>query len=252
MDLTDPPPIKICSEKFYYKFGFTLAEVLVTLGIIGVVAALTMPSLISNHQKKVFATKAKKTYSAISQAIRLYQAQEGTIGDVTGLFDTSNSSVESAKAFAKYFDTPVKTCYSDSEDCSYILKLTYPLYDESNKANIGTVLGAPSKPYFILKDGTLIAVQQHESCDRSFTSTNFNPDGTAGDTYTEHQTNCATIYFDTNGSQLPNQYGMDAFDIRVRADGSYYGWSASGWDNLQAILKGEDFDVTKYTWGQEK
>lgn len=34
------------------KFGFTLAEVLITLGIIGVVAAITIPNLIANHQKK--------------------------------------------------------------------------------------------------------------------------------------------------------------------------------------------------------
>lgn len=33
--------------------AFTLAEVLVTLGIIGIVSALTMPTIISNHQKKV-------------------------------------------------------------------------------------------------------------------------------------------------------------------------------------------------------
>ena len=35
------------------KFGFTLAEVLITLGIIGVVAALTLPSLVTNYQKQV-------------------------------------------------------------------------------------------------------------------------------------------------------------------------------------------------------
>ena len=35
------------------KFGFTLAEVLITLGIIGVVAALTLPSLVTNYQKQI-------------------------------------------------------------------------------------------------------------------------------------------------------------------------------------------------------
>ena len=39
------------------KLAFTLAEILITLGIIGVVAALTIPALIVKHQKKVFATK---------------------------------------------------------------------------------------------------------------------------------------------------------------------------------------------------
>ncbi|MFQ8626884.1 MAG: type II secretion system protein [Candidatus Gastranaerophilaceae bacterium] len=35
----------------FKKYGFTLAEVLVTLGVIGIVAALTMPTLMANHQK---------------------------------------------------------------------------------------------------------------------------------------------------------------------------------------------------------
>ncbi len=48
--------------------AFTLAEVLITLGIIGVVASLTMPSLIANHQAKATATKLKKAYSVLSQA----------------------------------------------------------------------------------------------------------------------------------------------------------------------------------------
>ena len=41
------------------KFAFTLAEVLITLGIIGIVAALTMPVLIEHHQKQVIETKLK-------------------------------------------------------------------------------------------------------------------------------------------------------------------------------------------------
>ncbi len=42
------------------KAGFTLAEVLITLGIIGIVAAMTIPGLIAKHQKIVTATQLKK------------------------------------------------------------------------------------------------------------------------------------------------------------------------------------------------
>ena len=51
------------------KVAFTLAEVLITLGIIGVVAAITLPSLISNYQDKQFKTAYKKAYSDMSQAL---------------------------------------------------------------------------------------------------------------------------------------------------------------------------------------
>jgi len=63
------------------KKGFTLAEVLITLGIIGVVTAITMPILISNHQKIVTETRLKKFYSAFNQAI---QHSVPDNGDFTG------------------------------------------------------------------------------------------------------------------------------------------------------------------------
>lgn len=59
------------------KFAFTLAEVLITLGIIGVVAALTIPTLIANHQKEVVGTRLKKFYSSFNQAIQMSVAENG-------------------------------------------------------------------------------------------------------------------------------------------------------------------------------
>lgn len=54
------------------SFAFTLAEVLVTLGIIGVVAALTMPNLIANHKAKQLRTAFLKGYSMLTQAYEQY------------------------------------------------------------------------------------------------------------------------------------------------------------------------------------
>ena len=53
------------------KCAFTLAEVLITLGIIGVVAAMTLPSVIQNYQKKITVERLKKTYSTLSQAVQM-------------------------------------------------------------------------------------------------------------------------------------------------------------------------------------
>ena len=58
------------------KVAFTLAEVLITLGIIGVVAAMTLPTLIQNYQKKVAAVQLKHFSSLIQQANKAYTAQE--------------------------------------------------------------------------------------------------------------------------------------------------------------------------------
>ncbi len=70
------------------RFGFTLAEVLITLGIIGVVAAMTMPTLINSTQGAQYKSAFKKALSAISQAVTLNVAlDEVDFGDI----DTTNT-----------------------------------------------------------------------------------------------------------------------------------------------------------------
>ena len=59
------------------KKAFTLAEVLITLAIIGIVAALTIPSVISNYQQQEFKTGLKKAVSVLNEAIQTNIAQEG-------------------------------------------------------------------------------------------------------------------------------------------------------------------------------
>lgn len=59
------------------KSGFTLAEVLITLGIIGIVAAMTIPSLIAGTQMAQFRSKYKKTVNILSNAARMSEAQYG-------------------------------------------------------------------------------------------------------------------------------------------------------------------------------
>ena len=57
--------------------AFTLAEVLITLGIIGVVAAMTIPTLIANTRAQQYRARLKKTISTISQSAKMSQAQYG-------------------------------------------------------------------------------------------------------------------------------------------------------------------------------
>ena len=59
------------------KVAFTLAEVLITLGIIGVVAAMTIPNVVANYKKKVVETRLLKIYSILNQAIVLSEADNG-------------------------------------------------------------------------------------------------------------------------------------------------------------------------------
>ena len=63
------------SKDFLKKCAFTLAEVLITLGIIGVVAAMTIPTLVSKTTANRYRAQYKKTVATLSQAARLSQSQ---------------------------------------------------------------------------------------------------------------------------------------------------------------------------------
>ena len=60
------------------KLGFTLAEVLITLVIIGVIAAMTVPTLMNNTNAQEFRSALKKAISATNQALTLHYALEGS------------------------------------------------------------------------------------------------------------------------------------------------------------------------------
>ncbi len=61
--------------------GFTLAEVLITLGIIGIVAAMTMPTLITKYKNKQAVSQLKKSYAIVSNAFRMAEAKHGPVMD---------------------------------------------------------------------------------------------------------------------------------------------------------------------------
>ena len=69
------------------KPAFTLAEVLITLAIIGVVAALTLPSVIQNFKERQYVSQLKKTYSVLQNAFQMAIAEHGTL-DQWGLTNT--------------------------------------------------------------------------------------------------------------------------------------------------------------------
>lgn len=83
--------------------GFTLAEVLITLGIIGIVAAMTLPSVINNSRNKQLEAGLKKAYSVIGQALDMYQAETGE--------RITQDTVSVKKLLIKYIKT--------ARDCGY-------------------------------------------------------------------------------------------------------------------------------------
>ena len=180
------------------KNAFTLAEVLITLAIIGVVAAMTMPTLIQNHQKKSLEVATKKFYSIMSQAVRQYMADEG-VDDLRNTALAGNNyesydspeAVESIRNFMTKYLKIAKECDHDANDC----------FAQKYKAwNGGELYGGfpdTSNYYclrdYVLADGAIIRI--------GYCSTPID------------------LYVDVNGKKGPNRVGYDLWSMTIFYDG---------------------------------
>ena len=186
-------------------FAFTLAEVLITLGIIGIVAALTMPSLISNHKKKVYVTQLKKTFSVLSQGLALAKVQD----DVPEFKDTKlynllkqpHFSIETVENEAKKYFQIVKSCIGATcgLECSKSLN--------GGRGCSGPYIWPSDNIYSLyLNDGSVIGFISASS----------------------HYNGLIDIVVDINGEKLPNQYGRDIFRFAVDNNDKLVPWDDSG------------------------
>lgn len=94
-------------NNFNFNFGFTLAEVLITLGIIGIVASMTIPTIISNINDAQYKSAWKKAYSLASQAYTMAVNENGKgfgdYGDTTNYNgDTKFSALQSQLKVTKF------------------------------------------------------------------------------------------------------------------------------------------------------
>ncbi|MBR1754551.1 prepilin-type N-terminal cleavage/methylation domain-containing protein, partial [bacterium] len=142
--------------------GFTLAEVLITLGIIGVVAALTIPTLMQKTNERETISNLKKVYSELSQSWNMMQVEYGTIDkwglnrSYTGELDENGKQISDRNAqnllverWTKYLNVS-KFC-SETSSCG-----EYNIYSLGG-VNQGTT--EYNNPWtFILNDGTLVIV----------------------------------------------------------------------------------------------
>lgn len=74
------------------KPAFTLAETLITLGIIGIVAVLTLPGILVKRQKNISATRLKQTYSQLYQAFKTAESEYGEM-DNWAMYQVKNTQL---------------------------------------------------------------------------------------------------------------------------------------------------------------
>ena len=137
------------------KTAFTLAEVLITLGVIGVVAAMTMPSVINKYRAKTLETAFKKSYSNVSNAIlktKLELSSDNLLKDYV-VFDRSKGGY--------YLSSELRNAFFNQLEQTSIYKGDEykNLKNYNNSAVCGDSVGWCPKPIHILKDGSSVDIQ---------------------------------------------------------------------------------------------
>jgi len=182
------------------KKCFTLAEVLITLGIIGVVAAITLPTLIANYQKQQTVNQLKKAYTELNQAVRMAENEYGTLE--TWDFAQFASMSERTNYFAKNYLLPnikiLKSCEPSSKEC-----WSDDIYTIDGKKTTFAGNKTNWNFSFITASGYSVYYWLH---------------GVG---------NGAWFYVDLNGNKKPNQFGKDIFVFIM------------SWGNAKASIAGD-------------
>ena len=189
------------------KLAFTLAEVLITLGIIGVVASLTLPSVINKYQEKVTVTKVKKAYSTMNNALFSAISENGEVDTWDyPYYNAGTENVPNTEVFASKilpYLRILKDCGISQRNC--MLDVDYKLSDGSNWN--GYTYNRYRLYYkVILNDGSYLVIRfEYPKCNGS-------GDGVVGD-------KCGWFLIDVNGDKKPNKFGQDVFLFIIRKNG---------------------------------
>lgn len=157
--------------------GFTLAETLITLSILGVVAVLIIPQFVRNYTEKTTVVKVKKIYSSLTDAYGQYIA--GTQGSIN--FTNSSSVYENVIKPNFYIKT------NGGTDKSLFADVDYYFINGTS----GDAYNVKGRHYAVeLKDGSLLWFQ-----------------GSSAD----ENGRVAYFIYDINGTKKPNKFGEDTF-----------------------------------------
>lgn len=151
------------------KTGFTLAEVLITLGIIGIIAAMTIPSLVRKSQNKALEAAFKKNYSVIQQAFYMYQAEHGERLKSSDLANRAGKTGLILKNEIQPYFKVLHDCGlygSDEKSCIKYSGSTpnknSKIYKTYNNIPI-TNLSQFDDGQFVLMDGSLILIENRDN-----------------------------------------------------------------------------------------
>lgn len=212
------------------RIGYTLSEVLVTIGIIGVIAALTLPILTNKHQNAVALAGIKLAYAKINDGFLMMRSSEN-------LDDLSNLSVFQTMTPETFLDERVQTNLDNQMRKYFNIVKSYKAGE-----------ACPECPVYVKMNGELADGGQYDYAWRGFLNDGMiyymhlnGPQNASNKT--KIKSIVAYFFVDINGVNPPNKWGKDMFQYALAQNGLLY--SAWGKDLSEAMPQSQTY------WGED-
>ncbi len=190
--------------------GFTLSEVLITIGIIGIIAAMTLPVLIGNYKKKETVTKLKKIYTVLSQLVILSQEDNGPAS-----FSTKDKvDANTVKNFFEIYWRPYLNAPTIAKSGETFYQTKGFIYKQLNGNIYDTGIYtsyANGRVLFQIYDGTIYFLCM------MYWETIHDDDGNLISQTAKYAPR-QTVFVDINGTKNPNTFGKDIFIFSIDFD----------------------------------
>lgn len=209
------------------KRGFTLAEVLITLAIIGIVAALTIPTLVQNFQSRAWETASEVFQRRVEESLKVMNAQ-GTLAGYTTTEDFVNELRKHMKINKICTNSNIDSCFESEinwgaeQTTVEIKKIKYSKHFGQRDWNTDIV-------GLLFENGVNALLAYNPNCRQDPFSNQING------------LDCVAMLYDTTAFKLPNSSGKDIRSINVSKLGSECAFTVNG------TCYGNVFEVTPIT-----
>lgn len=184
--------------------AFTLAEVLITLSVIGVVAAMTIPTLVKEYQKTEYTVSIKKSYNEFNQMLQKISIDKECTNDLkcTALFETGTTNKTLGDEIIKYYKIFKNCDVNSGKEC----------FSSKTSDNIDGSTGATEQ--FDTGDAYKFTTIDGKSFSITNYSLNCGTDKSKNKSFNMTQV-CGEVVIDINGTKAPNFLGKDTYKFYI-------------------------------------